>query len=77
MGGDCPRSREGKNMLEVSFLSLLTEREEEIIIFSVLLAEEQSGLPRFACNDGYEVTGFPSSLAMTGMRSLDSPLRSQ
>ena len=39
VGSDCPRSREGKDMLEVSFLSLLTEKEEETITSSVLLAE--------------------------------------
>ena len=34
-------------------------REQEIITFSVLLAEEECGLPRFARNDGCEVTGLP------------------
>ena len=34
-------------------------REEEIITFSFLLAEEECGLPRFARNDGCEVTGLP------------------
>ena len=34
-------------------------REQEIIIFSVLLAEGQFGLPRFVRNDGCEVTGLP------------------
>ena len=34
-------------------------REEEIITFSVFLAEEECGLPRFARNDGCEVTGLP------------------
>jgi len=34
-------------------------REEEIITFSVLLAGEECGLPRFARNDGCEVTGLP------------------
>ena len=34
-------------------------REEEIITFSVLLAEEECGLPRFARNDGCEVGGLP------------------
>ena len=34
-------------------------REQEIIIFSVFLAEEECGLPRFARNDGCEVTGLP------------------
>ena len=46
-------------MLEVSFLSLLTEKEEETITSSVLLTEGQSGLPGFARNDGCEVTGLP------------------
>ena len=46
-------------MLEVSFLSLLTEGEMEIITFSVFLAEEECGLPRFARNDGCEVGGLP------------------
>ena len=34
-------------------------REQEVIIFSVFLAEEECGLPRFARNDGSEVTGLP------------------
>ena len=41
------------------FIPSSSMREQEIIIFSVFLAEEECGLPRFARNDGYEVTGLP------------------
>ena len=64
-------------MLEVSFLSLLTEGEMEIITFSVFLAEEECGLPRFARNDGCEVTGLPrfSSVARNDERRGKARLR--
>ena len=71
VGSDCPRSREGKNMLEVSFFSLLTEKEEETITSSVLLAEEQSGFPSSLAMTGVRSLDCHASLAMTGMRSLD------
>ena len=41
------------------FIPSSSMREQEIITFSVLLAEEECGLPRFARNDGGEVTGLP------------------
>ena len=44
---------------KLSLISSSPMREEEIITFSVFLAEEECGLPRFARNDGCEVTGLP------------------
>ena len=46
-------------------------REQEIIIFSVFLAEEECGLPRFARNDGCEVTGLPCFARNNGRRNVD------
>ena len=46
-------------------------REQEIIIFSVFLAEEECGLPRFARNDGCEVTGLPCFARNDGRRNVD------
>ena len=44
---------------KLSLTSSTPMREEEIITFSAFLAEEECGLPRFARNDGCEVTGLP------------------
>ena len=44
---------------KLSLTSSSPMREQKIIIFSVFLAEEECGLPRFARNDGCEVTGLP------------------
>ena len=46
-------------------------REQEIIIFSVFLAEEKCGLPRFARNDGCEVIGLPRFVRNDGRRNVD------
>ena len=51
------RTRVKSKKLSLTSSSLM--REEEIITFSVFLAEEECGLPRFARNDGCEVTGLP------------------
>ena len=42
----------GVKSKKLLFIPSSPMREQEIIIFSVLLAEGQSGLPRFARNDG-------------------------
>ena len=51
------RTRVKSKKLSLTSSSLM--REEEIITFSVFLAEEECGLPRFARNDGCEVAGLP------------------
>ena len=53
------RRRTGAKSKKLSLISSSPMREEEIITFSVFLAEEECGLPRFARNDGCEVAGLP------------------
>ena len=53
------RHRTRAKSKKLSLISSSPMREEEIITFSVFLAEEECGLPRFARNDGCEVTGLP------------------
>ena len=53
------RRRTGEKSKKLSLTSSSPMREEEIITFSVFLAEEECGLPRFARNDGCEVAGLP------------------
>ena len=53
------RHRTRAKSKKLSFTSSSPMREEEIITFSAFLAEEECGLPRFARNDGCEVTGLP------------------
>ena len=53
------RCRTRAKSKKLSLTSSSPMREQEIITFSVLLAEEECGLPRFARNDGCEVTGLP------------------